>query len=216
MALVDLLYRCHWCGTESMRGEARWAECEGCGRAFEHVGAGGTIRVLEASGRRVDFPIGELLDPHADRDDGGAMRAGLGSAAETGSDAGPGEDSHETRVRARFADREEAIRYRGTLLGFVEHFGRWRPGTLRLDRQALRFSDGASGVRLWALRDLRAVQTSSSVVQISPPESGVAAFRFLDDSPRRWEDLLRAYLQDTWKAEGRGEIIEFQPHIRSR
>lgn len=215
MALVDLLYRCHWCGTESMRGEARWAECDACGRTFEHIGAGGRVRVLDPSGGRGDFPIGELLDPLSDPDDAGG--AGRGRAtAETVSNADPEEDAHEAHVRARFADREEVIRYRGTLLGFVEHFARSRPGILRLDRRALRFSDKAGGVRLWPLRDLRAVQTSSSVVQVSPPEGGVAAFRFLDDSPRRWEDLLRAYLQDAWRAEGRGEIIEFQPHIRSR
>lgn len=77
---------------------------------------------------------------------------------------------------------------------------------------------GAEGGLLeeWPLLDIRAVQTSSSSLQISPQGGGVVQFRFQGDSPRRWEDLLRRTLREAYRRAGRGEILEFQPRIVTR
>jgi hypothetical protein len=66
----------------------------------------------------------------------------------------------------------------------------------------------------WLLLEIRAVQTSSSSLQISPAEGGVVEFRFPGDSTRRWESLLHYALRQAFRRAGRGEIVEFQPRIR--
>ena len=38
-------------------------------------------------------------------------------------------------------------------------------------------------------------------------------FKFPEDSPFRWEALLRENLRRAYRAAGRGEIVEFQPRI---
>ena len=68
----------------------------------------------------------------------------------------------------------------------------------------------------WPLLDIRALQGSSSSLQISPLEGGVVTFRFEEESSRRWEELLKAGLRRMWSEAGRGEIAEFQPRIRVR
>lgn len=214
MALVDFLYRCPFCGRDPMEGKGLRASCAGCGRGYA-PGSGGTrIRITEAGGTESEVTAGELARLLAEK--GGA----------TASARGPdGRVAYRSRVRARFADREAPVRFRGELLGFCELFGEVVEGVLALEEGHLRFQptevpkagesgpDGGSSA--WPLLELGALQTSSSSVQISPREGGVVLFRFPDASTRRWEELLRTAIAETWRDAGRGEVVEFQPRIRT-
>ena len=57
------------------------------------------------------------------------------------------------------------------------------------------------------------MQTSSSSLQVTIPSGELIQLRFSLDSPRRWEQLLKAALQKAYREAGRGEIVEFQPRI---
>ena len=127
---------------------------------------------------------------------------------------GPSALPAEVDASMRVAARESPIRFRGALLGYCERFGVRRAGVLRLTDDRLTFTERSGPVHEWQLSRVRAVQGSSSAVQIAPAEGGLVSFRLDRDSPRRWEELLRAQLRVVWRAEGRGEIAEFQPRIR--
>jgi hypothetical protein len=116
----------------------------------------------------------------------------------------------------RRASRELPVWYHGSLQGFAEKLNEPVEGTLRLTEEELSLSAPGAGMERWPLLTLGAIQTSSSSLQISPKEGGVVQFRFEDDSPKRWEDLLRLAVRRAYRRQGRGEIIEFQPRIRSR
>jgi len=116
----------------------------------------------------------------------------------------------------RGAGREGPVIYRGEVLGFAEELGEPEEGLLELNTTALILRDPerrSTPRGVWSLLDIQAVQTTSSALQISPAAGGVVHFRFLDDSPRRWEELLHSRIRDAFRLEGRGEILEFQPRI---
>ena len=125
---------------------------------------------------------------------------------------------YESRVVARRGEGEDTMRYRGEVLGFFERLGDRVRGTLRVTEDALEFEGEGGGTTRsrWNLLDLRAVQSSSSSVQIFTATRELVHFRFLDDSPMRWESMLHAVLQEAYAREGRGRIVEFQPRISVR
>lgn len=200
MPLVDFLYRCPLCSHDPLEGRGDQAVCHGCSTAFRRGGEGGFIRVESPSSpeREVSGRIlGSLdrLDPPA-REGGGV---GL-----------------EASVRARISTAQKEVRFQGRLLGFAEVYQPEVQGVLRLSRDALALwppVGGAPPLGQWDLLDIRAVQTSSRTLQISPRTGGVVAFRFPDDSLRRWEAALHRRLRERFRAEGLGEILEFQPRI---
>jgi hypothetical protein len=65
----------------------------------------------------------------------------------------------------------------------------------------------------WPFLDIRAVQTSSSSLQFSPRSGGLIELRFAEDSPYRWETMLREALRWAYREAGLGEILEFQPRV---
>ena len=159
---------------------------------------------LSPDGSRREVPAGELARDAASRGGPGPLPGESGPALET-------------RVRFQQARHEDPIRHKGELLGFAERFEAPQEGILELQRELLRITPVRSGGTLtWALEDIEAIQASSSTIQFSPTGGGVVLLRFLVESPRRWEDLLRAALQARWDALGRGSIVEFQPRIRVR
>ena len=64
--------------------------------------------------------------------------------------------------------------------------------------------------------DLRAVQASSSSLQVYTLAQELVHFRFLEDSAFRWDCLLQETLRAAYRAAGKGEIVEFQPRITVR
>lgn len=130
-------------------------------------------------------------------------------------------------VTVRMASGEKEIRHRGELLGFCEQLGEQRSGILEISDEhlvlELPHGDEASGlgkegkgVRLeWGPLDIAAIQTSSSSVQIVPRSGGLVHFRFAEDSPKRWDELLQTFVKAGYRRAGLGEIVEFQPRIRT-
>jgi hypothetical protein len=215
MGLVDLLFRCPFCGHDPLEGTGPKASCPGCLRRFEPGSGGARIRVSGRNGPAEELVAQELVRRLEAL--GGALPRSHGEA---------GRIVCRTRARARFATVEEPVWFGGSLLGFAERFGEAIEGRLELAHDRLVFrattregaegNDGDPRTWSWQLLDLGALQTSSASVQISPREGGVILFRFPEDSARRWEELLKIALQRAWQAEDRGEILEFQPRIRSR
>ena len=121
---------------------------------------------------------------------------------------------HRSDVVVRQSGIESPVQWGGKLLGFAEAMGEGESGVLELSIEALRLRLASDpGDRVWPLLQIRAVQTSSSSLQFSPLQGGLVEFRFQNDSPFRWETLLRESLRLAYRKEGLGEIVEFQPRI---
>ena len=220
MPLTYLLYRCPACGHDPTRGQKDQAFCPQCGVRFSRGEERALIRMEAPSGEVRMVPAQRLtavLEVYQDRDQAEAVR---------------GERPwHSATARMRRSGEESPVRWGGELLGFAEAMGEPAEGILELSSRELVFrpsvgsgsgtpgdhaheslsaGDGAHG---WKLLDIRAVQTSSSTVQFSPVTGGLVEFRFLQDSPFRWEYLLRSALRAAYEEEGLGDIVEFQPRI---
>jgi len=209
MPLVYLLYRCPRCGRDPLKGEKDEATCPGCGVHFSRGGEGGLIRVRESSGELWDVPGHRLT----------AAMEGWSEKESSGS-APPGTPIRQAKVEVRKSGLEAPVWLGGELLGFAEAMGGAALGTLELSDEALTLRSRAGGgseegvpPESWPLLQIRAVQTSSSSLQFSPSTGGLVELRFLDDSPFRWETLLRDALQRAYGREGLGKIVEFQPRI---
>ncbi len=204
MALRDLLYRCPRCGHDPTEGKGDRVRCPACGCRFSRASSGARILVEATEENPKHLPARRLTEAIADR--GGPLTAARGE---------DGAIRYESRVAVRRGEGEEAVRHGGDVWGFYERLGEPEGGLLRARNDALELeSEGAETTRSrWNLLDLRAVQSSSSSVQIFTATGELVHFRFLDDSPVRWEALLHAVLQDAYEREGKGRILEFQPRI---
>ncbi|NNM04498.1 MAG: hypothetical protein HKO65_05295 [Gemmatimonadetes bacterium] len=216
MPLTYLLYRCPRCGNDPLEGSKDEANCPACGLAFARGGEGGLIRILDPSGEAWEVP-GHRLASEVQ-----------GWTEKRLAEDRPGDAIiHSAVVRVRQSGPESPVHWGGGLLGFAEAMGEAVGGMLLLSREALTFDSGKkagphpgnpsgpgpTGRKTWPLLDIRAVQTSSSTLQFSPADGGLVEFKFPEDSPFRWETLLRGTLKRVYRAEGLGEIVEFQPRI---
>jgi hypothetical protein len=229
MALKHFLYGCPWCGEIPLEGTGSSARCPRCARSFQQAGADPRIRVTSPGCRPESYPAATLalrlagLGPPEERMPRGRRSPGRTSPGGT-------EPLIESQAVSRVSSRETPLTTRGELLGYVERPGPPRTGTLRLHSHHLEFtartrrSTGRElhdqevpepGVQRWLLRDLRALQTSSASLQLSPLSGEVIEFTFSSHSPLLWAQLLEARLRAIWLEEGRGEIVEFQPRIRT-
>lgn len=205
-----------------MGGEGDRAACPACGlRVDREGGRDARLRVVHPSGRIAHLPAA-LLARRID--------AFGGALASTG--GAPAGALRRARVRVRTAGGEDPVRFRSRLLGFTEALRGGAQAILALDSRELRLEPLADApqalhpaepLQRWALDSVRSLQTSSSTVQftVRRGERGrggpeIVLLRFLDDSPRRWDELLRHALTARWRALGRGEITEFQPRILAR
>jgi len=206
MPLTDLLYRCPNCGSSPLRPAGSGAGCPACGLRYLPGGAGGRIRVGSPNGNWGETPVATLVRQMEEwGGQGGEAEAPGGAAIER------------TRVLFSLAVREDPIRYRGRLLGFVERFGPGLEGVLTLDSAQLQILLPSNpDPQSWALEDLRSLQSSSSFIQFTDTLETVVLLHFPDDSPRRWDEVLRAAIQTRWSTLGRGIITEFQPRIRTQ
>jgi hypothetical protein len=214
MPLVQFLYRCPHCGHDPTVGEKDEAACVECGMTYRRGGPGGLISISDPSGRTWDVPshiLSSSVDRWTEQDlDGPAV---------------PEVPIHSSRVTVRESGDEAPVFFGGELMGFAEAMGSPTSGTLELSSEsiALRRDSGPGGprqcavhVQQWALLDIRAVQTSSSSLQFSPRSGGLVEFKFPEDSPFRWESLLRGALRRAYRRAGLGEIVEFQPRVVTR
>ncbi len=212
MPLVYLLYRCPKCGQDPLDGEKDEAICSSCGTRYSRGPEGGLIQVQESSGEVWEVP-------------GHCLTQAMESRRETDAfeSAAPETLIHTAQVEVKQTTGQEApVRWGGEFLGFAEAMGEPTRGTLQLTGEALILfhgtgewdeSHGGDRAETWLLLDIRAVQTSSSSLQFSPSAGGLVQFRFKNDSPFRWETLLRNALRRAYHREGMGEIVEFQPRI---
>jgi hypothetical protein len=214
MPLTYLLYRCPRCGHDPLNGIKDEAECTSCGTRYSRGGEGGVILVREPSGGVWGVPGHRLTAAMIAWGDGG----GTDESGSNSSDA----PLLGAEVEVRRSGEEAPVRWGGELLGFAEALDRPLSGTVRLTRDALILcSDGCGepgsalgeSREIWPLLDIRAVQTSSSSLQFSPSGGGLVQLRFRNDSPFRWEAMLRTALRQAYRREGMGEIVEFQPRI---
>ena len=218
MPLVYLLYRCPRCGHDPLEGEKDDATCPSCGLSFARGGAGGLIRVQEPSGESWEVR-GHLLAEAME----GSARPDEDSFASS-----PSASIRTAEVLVRQSGVEAPVRWGGSLLGFAEAMGETKPGFLELSEVELALwtgksarerpegedrGEGTDQAKRWPLLEIRAVQTSSSSLQFSPSSGGLVQLRFSNDSPFRWEALLRGALRAAYRREGLGEIVEFQPRI---
>ena len=120
---------------------------------------------------------------------------------------------YSARAEVSWRVSERAVRYRGVLRGFVETMGPAAPGTITVERDTVSVEDGRPGSGSWRLLDLGAVQAASRSLQLSLPGDRLVQLRFLGDSPRRWEILMRRLISDAYERAGRGRVVEFQPRI---
>lgn len=201
MALVDLCYRCPECGHDPMSGEGDAAWCESCG-----------VRIERQRGRLlVSFPSNDILfDINAAElyrkiyEHGGPM---------TRATRADGTVRYSARAEICWRVSERPVWHRGALLGFAESMGPKAPGTVTVDSEAVVVDDGRPASGRWRLLHIRAVQAASKSLQLSLPGDGLVQLSFPNDSPRRWEILMRRLVADAHERAGRGRVVEFQPRI---
>lgn len=123
---------------------------------------------------------------------------------------------HSAHALVAWRDAERAIWYKGALRGFAETMAPEVPGTVAARRDVLRIetSDAGPGQQ-WSYLEIRALQASSSCLHVSLPGDRLVQLRFAVDSPRRWEEMLRALVRNAYRRAGRGAVLEFQPRIES-
>ena len=187
-----------------MSGEGDAAWCVSCDIRIERS-RGRLLLSLPGGHGQLDVSAAELcrrLDEH-----GGPMTRAT-------RDDGTLEYSAHARISWRVSER--AVRYRGVLRGFAERMGPGAPGTVTVDRERIHVECGDRRSGSWRHLDLGAVQASSSSLQLSLPGDQLVQLRFVDDSPRRWETLMRRLITDAYERAGRGRVVEFQPRIVTR
>lgn len=205
MALTDLLYRCPRCGFDPLPGDGEGAECPACKTAYLRSEDGSGIRVSFPGGAPAELPP-QLLTERIEAM-GGALRGRTTLEGEI----------HRAGVQMQRSDSEDQLRWGGRLVGYVERFQDPVEGSIRLTDVVLEFMDPEGQLlESWPLSTLAAVQGASSAIQIRGEDGTLFQFRFLGDSPRRWESLLRIVVSEARRREGLGEVVEFQPRITSR
>jgi len=210
MPISHFIYRCPSCGHEPMRQRRGAAHCDACAQSYLPGKGRGMILVMHGRAAVHEVPAWEV----ARAVDAGGLAGGAGAPDQAESRVES--ETVEAEVEFRQAFQETPLYRKGTLVGFVEERGPRRAGSLIINTSGLVFR-GRDGME-WrsTFLDLRAIQASSSSVQVSPVSGGVITLRFLADSPRRWEDLLKSEIRSAWRSAGRGEIVEFQPRIRTQ
>lgn len=122
---------------------------------------------------------------------------------------------HSARALVAWRDAERAIWYKGALRGFAETMGPEVPGTVAARRDVLRIETSDAGPGQWSYLELRSLQASSSCLHLSLPGDRLVQLRFAANSPRRWEEMLRALVRNAYRRAGRGAVLEFQPRIEA-
>ena len=205
MPIHHMLYRCPRCGHDPLDRHERGARCSSCRTGFEQ-GRGSVIIVRPPDGPPESTAASSLL-ADVERMGGAGIKKALGKDLE--------EESllREARIVFGRAEGHDVIRWRDKVLGFSERISWKGEGLLRLEGEALSFkpSGGSDGFSC-LLDDIRGVQISSRALQVTLEAAGLCQFELLDDSPKRWEDLLCLALRRFYAQRGQ-RVTEFKPRI---
>lgn len=218
MPIHHMLYRCPRCGQDPLEGRKGRAKCSSCGTRFEQ-GKGSLILMRPPQGPVEEASATSLL---ADLEKMG----GAGTGREGGTDSSGESLLREARVAFGTAGGYDVIRWWGEVIGFSERISWKGKGLIRLEGESLTFTpDGEAAVRgggvdpdaggeefSCLLGDIRGVQISSGAVQVTLERGQLYQFEFVDDSAKRWEDLLCLALRRFYSEEGRS-VIEFKPRV---
>ena len=197
MPIHDMLYRCPRCGHDRLHGHKGRAKCSSCGTRFEQ-GRGSVIIVRPPEGPPEQTSASSLI---ADLEKMGSEEILF----------------REARIALGRAEGHDVIRWRGEVIGFSERISWKGEGLLRLEGEALTFRpDQGPGGKVEAfsclLGDIRGVQISSGALQVTLDGSRMYQLEFLDDSPKRWEDLVCLALRRLYAQSGQC-ITEFKPRV---
>lgn len=187
----DLLWACVICGEEeALRVDNRVETCSACGAQYRRTK--GAHIAIAVQGRGVETR----------------------TAAEWSSQLPPVSPSGKAECLVRAAESELSVRGYGEYLGRVEKFGNFHFGDIELSDTALKFTarEGDHSFE-WPLRDITAVQPSSTALQIKASGRPVVSIKFVNSSSRLWEERLHVALRKHYS--GR-EVIDFQPRISVR
>jgi hypothetical protein len=186
----DLLWGCVVCGQlESLRMTDRIECCIKCGARYRR--AKGASIAVEVEGKGIETR----------------------SAAEWTSQLPPITATGTSECLLRAAESDTKVRD-GEYLGRVERFGNFQFGQLALTETSLSFEAREGGDSFaWALGELTAIQPSSTALQLKGRGRPLVSLKFVNSSPRLWEQRLQAALRQHYR--GR-EIIEFQPRLTLR
>lgn len=224
MALVDFCYRCPECGHDPMGGAGDAAWCDSCGVRIERregrlmmVFSKKTKKSKNFSEKKREFvDIKAEFDTKADSDiKAEEIRKKISEHGGpfTRATRADGTVLYSARAEVCWRISERPVWRRGVLLGFAESMGPKAPGAITVDREGVLVDDGRPASGRWRLLDIRAVQAASKSLQLSLPGDVLVQLGFVDDSPRRWEILMRHLIADAYERAGRGRVVEFQPRI---
>ena len=203
MPIQHLLYRCPRCGHDPTTATHKGAQCNSCGTSFER-GRASVVLVRSADGEVQEASARTLMEA-IDK---------LGGASSRALDH-EGRLSYEARVAVAHGNQHQAVWWRGRLLGFFERLTERREATLRLDGTELTVTSRGWEPLVWPLESILAIQISSKAIQVNIRGAGLYQMEFLNDSPKRWEELLQVALRRLCATRGQ-EIVEFQPRIVTR
>ena len=196
MAIRDLLYACVECGREAGIKKAQDGErCERCNTRYTRV-KGARIRVERAEGQAEEKHAAEWLD-----------------LLEQRLPIEPPAPDRRERVILKVAQGDKPHFHRGIFLGNIEQFGLPIEGWFSLTGEDIRFEPDHGPTQTWPLRELTAVQPSSTSLQLKLRKGPVLALRFPEASSLLWEERVRNAVQALYTDTGRGRIDEYQPRI---
>jgi len=201
--IKDLLWACPIC--HQIEAIGRDGRCRACGAQFTR-GRGARIRATTPEGSEEQHPLDWLAQfPWPDLDGTGrSLPAGL-------------EPPFRQVAQVRLAFTQLPLRRGHAFLGMIEKLGPVREGQLELTDALIGFMPPRSGDGWsWPLIQITAIQPSSSAIQLKARERPVASIRFTDGSVRLWEQRLQYCVRRAYERAGQGEVLEFQPHIRTR
>src|SRR4051812_48239563 len=203
MAIRDLLWRCPLCDTvEGIQRTPRGEVCSHCSARFRR-GRGATIIANPKAGEPISREPHEWLATFKAGDvdgEGFTLPEGVNPP-------------YRQPCIGRIARDFRQIKRRGEFLGWVELYGPRINGEFLLSD--FRASLEADGRVEWSasLIDFRAVQPASASIQIYVCDGSIVSLKFPSGSVRLWEQRIKHAVRKVWRANGRGEIHDFQPHI---
>ncbi|SVB29955.1 uncharacterized protein METZ01_LOCUS182809 [marine metagenome] len=200
MPMHHMLYLCPRCGHDPLMAVERRAECRSCGTVFER-GMGASI-LVKTPGKPIRISTAKDLIEATET----VVTASCDACIEKGSSI------HQARVAIGHARGQHVVRFDDRVLGFCERIKSEEEGILRLDSDHLTLLAEGSDPRVWSFDAIGAIQISAQAIQINLPRRGLYQFEFLEDSPKRWEDLIQFALRHFYAARGR-VVVQFQPQI---